>query len=427
MATNQQNWTLVNQCLQQLPLEKKGATSPSLNEPELQQILNLAVKVLVESDFQERWEVAKLFPKLGERAIAPLIEILEDEDADLELRWYAARILGEFQHPQVVTALVELLQNAEDEDLAEMAAAALANLGSFAIDALTPLLAEEDTRFLAVQALTHIRRVETIAPLLSVVDDPQVSIRAAVIEAISSFHDFRIPPVLVKALNDLAARVRKEAIIGLSLRPDLRDELDLVNRIKPLLWDFNGEVCQQAAIALGRLGTDDAAEALFQVLKSPATPLPLQITVVRALGWMETLDAVDYLQQGLTFTSVAACQEIVSVLGRLSEPSLRPKAAKILIDFLNSGQEAVREMGVKQALAIALGQLGDGRAQKVLIEMLAEEDTGVRLHAIAALKQFPEAYPQLQQLATDEQLVPALKEGVAIALAEWQGAEDGSR
>lgn len=424
IALDRENWSLVNQYLQQLPLAKHGTMSQRLEESQLQQVIDLAIQVLVSSDFQERWEVAKVFPKLGERAIAPLIEILEDEDAELELRWHVARILGNLNHPSAVTALVELLQNAEDEDLAQMAATALANLGSFAIDALASLLANEDTRLLAVRSLAHIRRVETITPLLSVVDDSQASVRATAIEALSSFHDARIPPVLLKALNDRAAMVRKEAIIGLSLRTNLQDEFNLVNCIEPLLWDLNGDVCQQAAIALGRLGTHEAAEALFHVLRSSTTPLPLQITIVRALGWIETVNTLGYLQQGLKCTSSEVCQEIIAVLGRQSCPHLRAKAAKILIDFLNSGRPVVQDIGIKQALAMALGQLGEASTLKALMALLADADMGVRLHAIAALKHFPDAHPQLQQLATDQQLIPALKEGVAIALAEWQVATE---
>lgn len=424
IAQDRGNWSLVNQYLQQLPLAKQAKMSESLEESQLQQVIELAIQVLVRSDFQERWDVAKMFPKLGESAIAPLIEILEDEDAELELRWHVARILGELKHPSAVTALVELLQTAEDEDLAQMAATALANLGSFAVDALASLLVNQDTRLLAVRSLAHIRRVETISPLLSIVDDSQAAVRATAIEALSSFHDARILPVFLKALKDPAAIVRKEAIVGLSLRTNLQEEFHLVNSIEPLLWDLNGEVCQQAAIALGRLGTHEAAEALFHVLCSSTTPLPLQITIVRALGWIETVNTLGYLQQGLKFTSPKICQEIISVLGRQSAPHLRAKAAKILMDFLNSGGSVVQDISIKQAVAMALGQLGEVSTLKALMALLADADMGVRLHAIAALKHFPDIHPQLQQLATDQQLIPALREGVAIALAEWQVAAE---
>ena len=422
-AAEQRNWSLLNHCLQQLPLGKT-ATHPEvgaspLNERDLEQVLNWALDVLDAGDFQERWEVAKVIPKLGEIAIAPLIEILEDDEADLEMRWFTARILGEFNAPTAITALVDLLKTAEDEDLAEMAATALSNLGNSAIDALSDLLSDPESRLLATRSLAQIRRPEIIAPLLSVIRDSEVVVRSTAIEALSSFHDSRIPPVLLEALNDPAAVVRKEAAIGLGLRSDLREELDLLNRLKPLLYDFNPDVCQQAAIALGRLGTDEAAVALFNVLKSPATPVPLQIDFIRALGWVGSPKTLDYLQQALTITSVECVLEIVRVLGRVEQPILKTKAAQILIDFLNS-QHPVRQVDtVKQAVAQAWGELGDVSAIDALIGLLADPATSVRLHTIAALKNFPSAYQQLEQLAADEQLAPALKEGVAIALAEW--------
>lgn len=418
-ATQQQNWALVNQCLQQLPLEKNGAKSLPLNEAELQQVLNLALDVLNLGDFQERWDVAKIFPKLGEQAIAPLIEIIQDEEAELELRWFAARILGEFNHPCVITTLVELLKTAEDEDLAEMAAVALSSMGKSAIDALADLLADSQTRLLATQSLSQIRRPEIIEPLLSVVQDTDVTVRATAIEALCSFHDSRIPPVLIAALDDHAAVVRKEAVIGLGLRPDLWSKLNLLDRIKPLLYDFNGQVCQQATVALGRSRTDEAAQALFEVLQSPATPVPLQIDLIRALAWVGTAKAVEYLQQALHFASTESTHEIVKVLGRMERPTLQAKATQILLDLFQSQHPATQLATFKQTLAQAWGQLGDISAIDALVKLLADPVDSVRLHAIAALKNFPTAYQQLQQLATDENLTSDLKQGVAIALAEW--------
>ena len=423
-AAQQRNWSLLNQHLQHLPLGENATDaateSAPLNDTDLEQVLNLALDVLEAGDFQERWDVAKLFPKLGAIAIAPLIEILQDDEAELELRWFAGRILGEFNHPTVITTLVDLLKTAEDEELSTMAAAALASLGDSAVEALTGLLADPESRLLATTSLSQIRRSEIIAPLLSVVNDPQVSVRSTAIEALSSFHDPRVPPVLLNALDDPAATVRKEAVIGLSLRSDLGEELDLLNRLKPLLYDFNREVCQQAAIALGRLGTDEAADALFEVIKSPATPVPLTYDFIRALGWVGTAKSLDYLQQALAHVSVECVVEIVRVLGRLEKPALKTKAAQILIDFLNSEHPARQVATVKQAVAQAWGELGEVAAIDGLIGLLADPVHSVRLHAIAALKNFPSVHQQLIAIAADENLTPSLKEGIAIALAEWK-------
>ena len=423
VAAQQGNWSLLNQHLQQLPLSKNGKDSPSLKEGDCQQALHLALKVIEAGDFQEKWDAAKVFTKLGKRSIAPLIAILEDEEADLDVRWFASRILGEFDDPVVVISLVQLLQSAEDEDLAQMAAQALSNIGSSAIAALSNLLAQEESRYLAVQALAQIRRPETITPLLSVVHDPLPSIRSTAIEALTSFRDRRILPVLLEALQDTAAAVRKEAVIGLGLRGRTLQELELVEYLKPLLYDFNPEVCQQAAIALGRIGTDEAAEALFRVIKSPATPISLKIGFVRALSWIQTSIALEYFQQVLAWVPPEVCQEIVAVLGRVESVGLKPQATQILLGFLHRRQFLQQYPSLKQIIAMSLGQLGEVQALEPLIELLEEPDLTVRLHTLAALKKIPHAHHKLQQYRVNGNLTPMLKQGIMLALAEWSVQE----
>lgn len=428
LAAQQRNWSLVNQYLQQLPLaeqEAKGKGRGSALENQesssvyLEQVLNLALDVLEAGDFNDRWEVAKIVPKLGHRAIAPLIAVMEDEDADLESRWYAGRILGQFQDPAVIAALVELLKNNSDEELAGMAAEALGNIGSPAVEALTKLLANENTRLLAVRSLSAIRRSETVSPLLCVVRDQNAEVRAAAVEALGSFHDSRVPPVLLEALKDPAPAVRKEAVSALGVRSDLLESLDLVNCLRSLLFDLNLGVCQQAAIALGRLGTDRACAELFKVLESPNTPVSLQIDIVRALARVETATALEYLQQALKLNLVAVWQEIVTVLGRVEQPSLVPLAAHILLDAIRMEHPVIQDSGVKQALIVGLGQLRDKTAIQPLIQMLADPDDGIKFHAIAALKKFPDARNQLEQLAANEQLTTALRQGIIFALQEF--------
>jgi HEAT repeat protein len=420
VAADRKNWPELVECLQQLTVKA--------DKPQEQHILeltvNLAIQALEWGDFQDRWEIAKVFPNLGNCAIAPLIAVLEDEDADTESRWFAARILGKFDGPEVMQALVTLVKNS-DEELSQIAAEILGNFGPTAIESLANLLLQEESRQFATAALAQIRRTETIPPLLSVVGDSKVAVRVAAIEALSSFHDSRIPPVLVSALKDPATAVRKEAVRALGVRAYLDAELDLVNLLKPLLWDIRLEVCQSAAIALGRLKTDAAAAALFELLRSPTTPIQLQIETVRALSWMETATALAYLHQTLIAesynTNSLVCQEIVTVLGRVEKPELKALAAGILSDLLASNHPAVQSAGIKQSLALGLGKLGDMRALDVLIKLLADPDNSVRLHSLSALKQLDggEARQKLESLVKQDNLEPGLKEGIAIALQEW--------
>ena len=442
-AAQQEDWSLLAQCLQQLG---NGDKKLGFSDSDSEQVLTLALEVLELGDFQDRWEIAKVLPNLGTIAIAPLIAIIEDEDADLEQRWFAVRILGNFDRPEAIATLVELLKTSESEELGSIAADTLANLEPSAIASLTSLLTLEDSRLFATSALAQIRQPETIDPLLSVARDRLPSVRAAAIEGLCSFHDSRIPPVLVEALKDPAVAVRKEAAIALGLRSYLDGELDLVNLLKPLLSDIRLEVGSAAAIALGRIKTDTAAAALFELFQSEITPDSMQIEAVRALGWMETTTALHYLQQlligsgqlpekerninpelekfsqpsSLFSLPSSLTKEIVTILGRVSNPNLKTQAADILIELLKSANPPLAG-NVKQSIALGLGHLGNINALEPLIEMLADADSSIRFHCIVALKKLaPDlARQQLENLVNQENLRQNLKQGIAIALQEW--------
>ncbi len=423
-ASDAADWSLLTQYLQQLML-KLDSTHPEVDQNR-QCVLKLALSILEMGDFQQRWDIAKVLRQLGNIAIPPLIDILSDEDAAEDLRWYAVRTLGEFQHPDAIISVVDLLKTSENQELKAMAASALGQMGTAAITALTALLAAEETRLVAVRSLAYIRTQETITPLLSVVEDSQAAVRSATLEALSSFHDQRVPPVLLNALDDVSATVRRAAVQGLGFRPDLCTELDLVTRLQPRLSDSNLEVCCAAAIALSRMGTDAAAQHLFEVLISANTPLKLQLEIIRALVWVETLSGLAYLQELFKHTtSEILWQEISTVLGQVQKPQLMKPAAEILLTVLQSPQlvTVANPWGarIKSAIALGLGQLENNQAVEALILLLADENQIVKLNAIAALKKLDKeaAYQQLQQLAHNSKLTPDLQQGVAIALAEW--------
>jgi HEAT repeat protein len=380
IALNKKDWWAVNASIQGL-LSQKNFPDPIIND----EILDVALQALQKCDFQQRWEIAKLFPKIGKQAIAPLIALLESEEQDGEMRWFVARILSEFDDRACILALSQLLQRSEDEDLSQMAAAALANIGSSAIASLTELLANSNTRFLAIQALSQIRRPEIIAPLLTVVGDESSEIRTMAMEALSSFHDPRITTVILNGLQDPATDVRREAIKASSYLGNDYPQGDLVNHLQPLLFDIHLDICQETAIALGRIGTADSAKVLKTVLESSLTPDSLKLNVVRALGWIEDTEALNYLETSLYSENVLICQEIITILGRQTHPELRRQAGEILSNFYHSRPMILNHTGVKQSLAIALGEL-DRDNKSILLTLAADREAIVRLHALSALK-----------------------------------------
>lgn len=382
-AVTEANWILVNQQLHQL-LDKNRVKA--VENGELEQAVAIGIQILRVGDFQTRWDIAKIFPKIGKPAVIPLLEILSDEKVDLEMRWFALRILGEFNEPQIVISLVKLLEETEEEELAIASAQTLAKIGQPAITALTELLKDEKSRLLAVKSLAQIRRSDIIEPLLSVVDDSIAEIRVTAIEALGSFHHKHLIPVFIKALQDTSSSVRKEAIIALKMRAYLKEEFDLVNHIQPLLYDFDSQVCQQAILAMGCMKDEAAIKALFDILNFKNTPLFLKQEVVRALNWSNSFTALDYLKESLYTKDIALSQEIINVLGRQESVEFKAYAAEILIQFVNSEQEITHQSQIKQVVATSLGELGELRALSHLEKMALDDDSKVRLYARAAIK-----------------------------------------
>jgi HEAT repeat protein len=415
-------------------------------------MLTASLKVLQSGDFHARWDAAREIARFGELAIAPLIKLLQSPESDLEVQWLVAQTLGEFRHPEALMALATLLRTTEDDEISQVAASTLGQMGVEAIPVLADCLHRPETTLAAVQALAHIHDLQTIPLLLQVVEDERVAVRTAALEALLLFHQPQVVPCLIQALSDPSPQVRQVAVTGLGYRPALQEQVDLVALIQPLLreglcsqgggpasGDHDLAVSQQAALALGRLG---AAEALFTGLQTldsatdslptseaaitvlPASaPIALGHTLIQALGQMETLEALLQLQQAFNLSIAVAHPEIkvavIRAIARLSVSELQPTAARMLLEMLANPQS--QSPILLQEIATGLGQLRQPEAMEPLIGLLAQPDLGVRLHAIAALKhlQIDTVYKRLQILADNSTLAPELTAGIKTALQEW--------
>lgn len=408
-------WSEVVDYLQRIPLEQPIDRS---------QVLALALQVLIQGDFEQQWDIAKIIPKLGEIAIQPLLDIINDPNIDLEDRWFVARILGDLvsgaalkqNRPDVVATLVELVRQHEDPELQAIAADALAKIGTAAIPVLADLLDTPDCA-LSVAILAQIRHSPTIEPLLRTIDSPDLQIRTLAIEALGSFHDPRIPPILLAKLTDVAPSVRQAAVIALCLRSDLATELNLVQQLRPLLFDLNLAVCRATALGLARLNDPSAVAVLTEVLDSPHTPAGLRSEVILALGWIGTRSAIKSLATALTAAPPDLAQEILIGIGKTEQD--RDYASQVIVDYWRSNSSGYPAI-VTQEIAAALGNLGNPHTVPDLIGLLGDPDDRVKLYTIAAIaKLSPTIPPAILQLATRSDLPSALQLGVRMCLSHW--------
>jgi HEAT repeat protein len=380
------NWLEVNYYLQQLPIVATDLSFEAIAPPTQKQILELALTVLVNGDFQQKWNVAKIFPEIGTYSISSLIAILEKETIDTETKWFTIRILGNFKEQRVVISLARLLQSTSESELIAIASESLAKIGLPAIETLIDLLEKTEYRLFAAKALAYIRLAPVLPPLLTLATDENPEIRLLAIEALGSFHEAQIPPVLIRALKDTNSMVRKEAVIALGFCADFGQELDLVSHLQPLLYDLNPDVCRQASISLGKMGYESAMKALNEALRSPHTTLSLKLDVVKALAWSENILALNYLQAAIKTENNSISHEIIVVLGRINTLELKSQAIAILRDFWDSSLLAKTDFECKKALGMALGELQAKNERDILEQLAQDENKMVQLYAIAGLK-----------------------------------------
>ncbi|MDC0834889.1 hypothetical protein AY599_08195 [Leptolyngbya valderiana BDU 20041] len=348
----------------------------TFDRPSLPYLLEL----LQEGDFQERWDAVKQLSEFGEPAIAHALDLLRSQPEDEELCWFVARLLGNSRSPEAIATLADLLANHPDEDVRVAAAATLARLGPQAIAPLSQLLDRPQERFLAVRALAEIRHPDVVDALLPYANDADISLRATVLTAFSNFRDRRVLAPLVRGLEDPAAAVRCQATIGLGVRQDLAEELELVKLLRRRLFDPDLNVCQQAAIALSRLGSDKAVEVLSIALRSPHTPASLRSDIAWALGWLETPASVAALGEALfASTDEDLCCEILTVFSHGNSCKLSSQIHDVLTQWLNSEHPARKQPYIRRAIAFALRRIGS----PAIAQFQSDPDETVRWHAAA--------------------------------------------
>ena len=125
----------------------------------------------------------KKLAKLGNKAVAPLIEALRDKTQPV--RWGAAWALGEIKDVRAVEPLVEALKD-EDSWIQMDAVQALGKIGKPSVDLLVIALQDESwvTRSKAAEALGKIGDKRAVEPLIEALRDEYGDVREKAAEAL---------------------------------------------------------------------------------------------------------------------------------------------------------------------------------------------------------------------------------------------------
>ncbi|HBB33627.1 MAG TPA: PBS lyase [Cyanobacteria bacterium UBA8803] len=316
--------------------------------------------------------------------IPALVECLQDADTDLRI--YAAQALGEQQDQRAIPALLLVLEDT-DPNVRYHVIDALGHLrASEAVEALIAIAESRDfcLAFPALDALIQIGD-STIAPrLVPLLADELLC--TTVVEALSQLGDATVVQPLAQLLNQSGALVgviakaiaklyeRYEAIYGEgSYITDLASmaiEPTGVQNILNQLEKANPEELHALVLLLGHLEGAGVESALTQLL-GQATVRSAVVEALVRYGSRVT----DLLIEQLAADDLEICQAAVVALGRIGDPRAGPALTRLL--------GADSELTIVTAGAIA--QIGDIQAFEPLLSIIGHPDAAVRQAVIAAL------------------------------------------
>ena len=202
-------------------------------------------------------------------AVEQLIDALLHHP-NVVVRRAAGKTLTLIEDPQAVPHLIYALLNDEDTVVQASAIGALARMGEAAVAPLLDILASADStesnKGHAAWGLAFIGS-QAKEQLYAVYDSDSPEVRAAVVGAIAKVaeenrDDTQALNLLVKSLNDNAANVRSEAaaVLGnLKYRP-------AIPVLTELLDHSQGETRKSAALSLMKIGDRNSIEALQTAL-----------------------------------------------------------------------------------------------------------------------------------------------------------------
>jgi HEAT repeat protein len=351
-----------------------------------------------------------LLRRVGEDAPDLLLDLLKD--TDLDLRIFAADILGQVDAPGVSRALIDALQD-PDSNVRANAATSLGRRGeAAAVAGLVTLLEDEEwVAFAAIEALALIGDASAVEPLIHCLRDGSPVLRVAVAEALGRFSDPRVlPPVLeamrqaegpllqhllsallkganptilremddelreracmglIDALKDPSNQVRSDALLGLAVLGDSASVyaiLDLAGRTE------SDDLMELIVLALASIGD---LPPLVGALKSPDPRLAQ--AAVRALGQIGGDKALEPLIQALRHQDPEIRRLSARALGSINSPEALPALLRALGDD---------DDATKAQAAWALGRLSDAGTIPVLGTLLGHDHGEVRNQAMEAL------------------------------------------
>ncbi|MFN4180209.1 MAG: HEAT repeat domain-containing protein [Armatimonadota bacterium] len=314
---------------------------------------------------------------------------------DPEIRKAAAQTLGVFGSPLAVKPLMEML----NDKVVEVRAAALEALAGPGGRDAPPFLQE------------------VLPYLVEGLSDPNPQIRQAAVNGLVKLGQWSLQAI-AKVQEEGPEIAKKEAEkayreICEGFRKDLRENSDrLIRRdmaryigelryakatadlIDKLQKDPDPEVRSACAYALGNIGSKFATFPLREVMENEREEMPVRLAAAVALGQMGNEQGIKFLIDQLKSSDEKVRAAAVEALRTIGKP-----ATRLLVEAAQS-KDSLQRWGA----VAALGETGDPKAVPILLRALRDEDENIRAVAAASLGKlrYRRAAPQLVKALADK-------------------------
>ena len=360
--------------------------------------INSLVVAMRESEPWLTPRIADILVRHGDAVVEPMIQFLEEPGGHPARAW-AANVLGELGAARGYGALARALEDPDDE-VRGKAARALGTLGD--------------------------RRA--VARLLDrLMADPAPFVRARIAAALGRYDAPEVVDRLVRGLGDRAWWVRMRSVEALE-----QIGAPAEGALLAALEDSDPEIRLRAAMGLERLGVPARLTAMIEAGDASAD-------VLDTFARFGTAGARELLSEQLRHGSAAVRGAAVEAIRRAARHDVAGElvataGADPSPDVRASALDALRELGVRQAVPVALDRLGDGdprvrEAAVALVGQLGGRETAGELRrrtgdgtptvraAIATalgLLHAPESRPELGAMLADP--APEVRAAAARAL-----------
>lgn len=397
------------------------------------------VSLIKDEPQMHEWMI-RIFQKLGNKRVRPLIDLLKHPDRDVRMR--AAELLGSTGSENAIKPLIDTLSDkvwlvrkssatglaeigeaaiehliralkTEDENVRYWVTTILGKIGDKTIDPLVKILqtGNKDMKALAAQALGETRDHRAVRPLIESLKDESWIVRNASASSLKQLGSISVLPLIKvlmsqnedlrfwsqKIIADIGAHevdqfidilqnnenseMRYFAAFGLSI---IKSKKAIEPLISALLNDNDEWVKKYAASALGAIGDRRVIKPLIAVLDTDNEELC--IWIAKVLGKMGN-DVIDSLMQTLSTGDEKVRFYAMVALAETGEK----QSVEALVNFLgNAGSMATHAVR-------ALSNAGEA-AIMPLINVFTLENYDAKNNAVLVLSKLGEYYDKLNEL-----------------------------